>query len=62
MILSACGIAADSLCVLLGINLGCLAGRLNGRRPADILPATGRMRASFVSAVGLTVGYGLFLA
>ena len=43
MILSACGIAADSPSGLLGINLGCLAGWMNGRRPADILPTAGRM-------------------
>ena len=46
MIPSACGIAADSPSGLLRIIFGYLAGRLNGRRPADILPAAGRMRAS----------------
>ena len=46
MIPSACGIAADSPSGLVKIIFEYLAGRLNGRRPADILPAAGRMRAS----------------
>src|SRR3954453_1514118 len=45
MISSACGIAADSPSGLVKIFFGYLAGWLNGRRPADILPAAGRMRA-----------------
>src|SRR3954467_15660461 len=41
----ACGIAAVSPSGLMRINLGYLTGWLNCRRPADILPAAGRMRA-----------------